>query len=87
MEMQPTSSHIGGYDVQTPLAELLGEIQAGEDVAITKAGTPVARLIPVEGRAHSQQARAEAIQRLVGLSKGLTLKGLKVRNMIDEGRL
>lgn len=83
METQQSAS---GYDVQTPLVELLGKVESGEEVVITREGTPVARLVPMETGVHSQQSRAEAIERITKLSEGLTLGGLKVRNMIDEGR-
>ncbi len=33
-------------DAKTQLSRLLEQVQAGEDVVIAKAGTPIARLVP-----------------------------------------
>jgi len=34
------------HDAKTRLSRLLEQVQAGEDVVIARAGTPIARLIP-----------------------------------------
>ena len=36
------------HEAKTHLSRLLREIAAGEDVIITRAGRPVARLVPIE---------------------------------------
>ena len=38
------------HEAKTHLSRLLERVAMGEEVIIAKAGTPVARLIPVEGR-------------------------------------
>ena len=36
------------HEAKTKLSQLVERAQAGEDVVITRRGTPVARLVPVE---------------------------------------
>jgi hypothetical protein len=45
----------------------------------------VARLVPAKKKA-TQQERAEAIARIRELSKGVTLGGLKIKDLVSEGR-
>ena len=42
------------HEAKTHLSRLLAEAAAGEDVVIAKAGTPVARLVPIE---HKKERR------------------------------
>ena len=43
-----TSSTVGAFEAKTYLAALLGRVEAGESITITKHGRPVARLVPVD---------------------------------------
>jgi prevent-host-death family protein len=76
---------IGAYDAKTRFSELLDQVQSGEEITITKHGMPVARLVPVKKKATSQE-RKEAIERWKESSKGITLGGLKIRDLLNEGR-
>jgi prevent-host-death family protein len=76
---------VGAYHAKTHFSELLEKVEAGEEITITKHGTPVARLVPVTKTYTTQQRRA-AIARWMERSKQLTLGGLKVRDLIAEGR-
>jgi prevent-host-death family protein len=76
---------VGAYEAKTHFAELLEKVQAGEEITITKHGTPVARLVPVKKEATVAERRA-AIDHIKEMSKGLSLGGLKIRDMINEGR-
>ncbi len=76
---------VGAYDAKTHFSELLEKVAAGEEITITKHGTPVARLVPVKRKPTVEERRA-AIERWIELSKGLSLGGLKIRDMINEGR-
>jgi prevent-host-death family protein len=84
MNVPPTGA-VGSYDAKTHFSELLEKVASGEEITITKHGTPVARLVPVK-KEHSRQDRRAAIERIIKLSEGLSLGGLKVRDLIDEGR-
>jgi prevent-host-death family protein len=38
------------YDAKTALSQLVERAAAGEEIVIAKAGRPLARLVPIEGR-------------------------------------
>jgi prevent-host-death family protein len=42
-------TRVGVHEAKTTLSQLLKRVAAGEDVVITNAGEPVARLVPVSG--------------------------------------
>lgn len=73
---------VDGYDAKTHLLE---KVEAGEEITITKHGAPVAKLVPVRREA-SEEQRAAAIQRIQKLAAGLSLGGLKIKDLIKEGR-
>ena len=75
---------IGAYEAKTHLPRLLDEVAAGETITITKHGVPVARLVPVDGT--RRMTVDEAIDALRELRRGQTLGGLKVRDLVEEGR-
>jgi prevent-host-death family protein len=83
--MQQSSNTVGAYEAKTHLSELLEKVEAGEEIVITKHGTPVAKLVPVKKEASAEQ-RAAAIRRIQQLSTGLSLAGLKIKDLIAEGR-
>lgn len=83
--MSRGSNSVGAYQAKSHLSELLERVEAGEEITITKHGAPVAKLVPVKKEA-SVEARADAIQRIQELASGLSLGGLKVRDLINEGR-
>lgn len=85
MATLPGNNTVGAYEAKTHLSELLEKVEAGEEITITKHGTPVARLIPVT-RGASPDERIAAIQRIQKLAMGLSLDGLKVKDLLREGR-
>ena len=85
MAMQQGSNTVGAYEAKTHLSELLEKVEAGEEIIITKHGTPVAKLVPVKKEASAEQ-RAAAIRRIQKLNTGLSLAGLKIKDLIAEGR-
>ena len=76
---------VGAYEAKTHLSELLEKVEAGEEITITRHGAPVAKLVPVKKEV-SVEERAAAIQRIQKLAAGLSLGGLKVKDLISEGR-
>jgi prevent-host-death family protein len=64
---------------------LLEKVAAGEEITITRHGAPIARLVPVKKDA-SPEERAAAIKRIHKLASGLSLRGLKIKDLIGEGR-
>jgi prevent-host-death family protein len=75
---------IGTFEAKTHLTRLLDRVAAGEQITITRHGTPIARLVPVKS-ANSGQLR-EIIAKLKQFNKGQTLGGLKIKDLISEGR-
>jgi len=75
---------VGALDAKTHLAELLDRVERGESLTITRHGKPVAQLVPVAPM--PKRSRIEAIRELREFAKGYRLDGLKLRDLIDEGR-
>jgi len=82
---QQSSNIVGAYQAKTHLSELLEKVEAGEEIVITKHGAPVAKLVPVKKEASTQE-RAAAIRRIQKLGTRLSLTGLKIKDLIAEGR-
>ena len=79
------SNSVGAYEAKTHLSELLEKVEAGEEITITKHGAPVAKLVPVRKEASTEQ-RTAAITRIQTLAADLSLGGLKIRDLINQGR-
>jgi prevent-host-death family protein len=79
------SNTVGAYEAKTHLSELLEKVEAGEEITITKHGAPVAKLVPVKKEVRPEE-RVAAIDRIQKLAASLSLNGLKVKDLIREGR-
>ncbi len=75
---------VGAYEAKTHLAELLDEVLKGERITITRHGTPVAMLVPVAGAERPNPG--QTIEALRRFRRGITLGGLSLKDMIEEGR-
>jgi prevent-host-death family protein len=82
---KPHDDRVGDYEAKTHFSELLERVESGAEITITKHGVPVARLVPVT-KTYTSEDRREAIERIKKLSAGLSLGGLRIRDLIDEGR-
>jgi prevent-host-death family protein len=76
---------IGAFEAKSKLGQLLDRVEAGEEVVITRRGKVVAKLVPPGAGVDRDRARAAAA-RIVARSKGVTLGGLKIKDLIAEGR-
>lgn len=75
---------VGAYEAKTHLPRLLDEVEQGEMIVITKHGVPVAQLTPIFG---SKRIDVKSvINELRSLRQEISLAGLSVREMIEEGR-
>jgi prevent-host-death family protein len=83
--MEAPLREIGAFEAKTKLGQLLDWVEAGEEVVITRRGRPVARLVPPRPAVDQEQARAAAAQ-IRAMSRGVSLGGLKIKDLIDEGR-
>jgi prevent-host-death family protein len=75
---------IGSNELKTHLARILDETRSGEEFTVTKNGVPVARLLPVKKR--NTAAFGRVVARVRKQRAGKRLKGLSVRDLIQEGR-
>ena len=66
------------------LSALLERVAQGEEITITKHGTPVAILIPAANRRKKDPRKVA--ERIRALRKGARLEGLTVPQLIEEGR-
>lgn len=75
---------VGAYQAKTHFSSLLDKVEAGEEVVITRHGKPIARLMP------AGFAKAAEVEDIVGrfreARKGVTLGGLSLKDLINEGR-
>jgi len=76
---------IGAFEAKSRLGQLLDWVEAGEEVLITRRGKAVARLVPPEHAFARDRARAAAA-RIRVMRQGVTLAGLAIKDLIDEGR-
>ncbi len=75
---------VGAYEAKNKFSELLERVKHGAEVVITKHDSPVARLVPASTLIQAE--RKKMTTELRALSKKYSLKGLSVRELIDEGR-
>ena len=75
---------IGAYEAKTHLPRLLDEVAGGAIITITKHGQPVAVLVPPS--APTSLATRDAIAGLRAFRADHLLRGVTIRELIDEGR-
>ncbi len=75
---------IGAYEAKTHLPKLLERVIKGERITITKHGVPVAVLQPPPSLRKTEPKKV--IAELRKFREQHTLKGLSLRDMIEEGR-
>jgi prevent-host-death family protein len=82
---------VTAVEARKRLSLLLHFAERGEEVVITRRGKPVARLLAVKPRETVQHAPgsggdSEAVARIREFRKGVTLGGISIRELIDDGR-
>ena len=77
---------IGAFEAKNTLGSLLDLVSQGEEVVITRHGKPVARLVREPGREDARARARAAAETMARLSQGLTLRGLSIKALIEEGR-
>ena len=73
------------FEAKNRLSELIHRVEAGEEIAITRRGKVVARLVPPAPEEADQRAR-DAIAALRVSRQGVSLGRLNSRDLIREGR-
>jgi prevent-host-death family protein len=77
-------SEIGAYEAKTHLPKLLERVQNGESFVITRHGRPIAQLVPIAR--HDPDKVRNAIEGLKHFARQHSLKGLRLKDLIAEGR-
>ena len=79
---------IGAFEAKNTLGSLLNRVEKGEEIVITRRGTPVAKLVPANPAFDRAKARAAA-QELRELANSINAPKLgweEIKKMRDEGR-
>jgi prevent-host-death family protein len=76
---------VGAYEAKTHFSELLERVESGQEVTITRHGLAIARLVPIKPKSTLESRRA-AIAAMRILAQGNSLQGLKIKDLINEGR-
>ncbi|MDQ2947742.1 MAG: type II toxin-antitoxin system prevent-host-death family antitoxin [Acidobacteriota bacterium] len=77
---------IGSFEAKNKLSALLDQVEHGAEIVITRHGKAVAKLVPAELGFDRKKAKRAA----AGLredSRGVMLCGLKIKDLVNEGRL
>jgi len=77
-------NRVGAYEAKAKFSELLRRVEKGERFVITKHGVPVAVLEPISSRRRDIKEVIEAIK---DFRRRHTLGGLKIKDLIEEGRM
>jgi prevent-host-death family protein len=80
-----TMHEVGAFEAKNNLAALLDEVERGDEVLITRRGKPVARLVPATTGFDREKAR-RAAQELLQARQGVTLGGLRIKDLVADGR-
>jgi len=78
-------SEVALFEAKNKLSGLLDRVAVGEEFIITRHGKAVARLAPIEPAFDRPKAR-QAARMLLELRKGITLGGLSIKALVNEGR-
>jgi len=76
---------IGSFEAKNKLSALLDQVEHGAEIVITRHGKAVARLVPA-GPGFDRKKAQRAAAGLREASKGVMLRGLKIKDLINEGR-
>jgi prevent-host-death family protein len=84
--MSKSIKMIGAFEAKTKFSELLAQVvETGSEYVITKHDRPVARLVPITAP-RSQEEAAEAVREWRVHRRGCRLRGLKIKDLVNEGR-
>jgi prevent-host-death family protein len=76
---------IGSFDAKNRLSALLDQVEHGAEVIITRRGKAVAKLVPA-GPEFDRDKAKRAAAGLREASTGVKLRGLKIKQLVNEGR-
>lgn len=77
--------HVPVFEAKNRLSALITEVERGSEVTITRRGIAVAKLVPATPTFDREKARRAAIG-LRQASRGTTLGGISIKDLVDQGR-
>lgn len=82
---RPKNNEVGTFEAKNKFTSLLTRVEQGEEFVITRRGKRIARLTPMQRVYDPEKARAAA-ERIWEMGKTNSLGGLKIKDLINEGR-
>jgi prevent-host-death family protein len=76
---------VGAFEAKNKFGTLLDWVENGEEIVITRRGKAVARLVP-SASAFDREKAAQAVADIVARRAGVVLGGLKIKDLVNEGR-
>lgn len=76
---------VGAFEAKNKLGTLLDWVEKGEEVVITRRGKAIARLVP-NASGFDRDKAAKAVAAILARRTGATLGGLKIKELVNEGR-
>jgi prevent-host-death family protein len=76
---------MGAFEAKNKFGQLLDQVEHGEEVVITRRGKAIAKIVPAEPGFDRGKAR-QAVAGILEASRGVTLGGLKIKDLVNEGR-
>ena len=76
---------IGAFEAKSKLGTLLDWVESGQEVLITRRGKAVARLVPADP-GHDRAKARRAVEGILEARRGLTLGGIAIKDLVNEGR-
>jgi prevent-host-death family protein len=77
---------VGCYEAKTHLPRLLGQVEKGETITITKHGRPIAKIVPATDAKQSVVVLVEEMLAFRDENGPLLGDDLTIRDLIEEGR-
>jgi prevent-host-death family protein len=75
----------GSFEAKNKLSQLLELAEQGEEILITRHGKEVAKLVPAHRTLDRETAKRTAAE-IREMRQGVTLGGLQIKDLINEGR-
>jgi prevent-host-death family protein len=76
---------VGAFEAKNTFGTLLDLVESGEEVTITRHGKPVARLVGPHVISLRSSAK-DTVERIKAMRKGVTLGGIPLKELIEDGR-
>ncbi|MGH2558663.1 MAG: type II toxin-antitoxin system Phd/YefM family antitoxin [Thermomicrobiales bacterium] len=78
---------IGVREARNHFSRVLGQVANGETITVTKRGVPVAKLVPVAPPIRPDLQRRMEEWEEYRQRRNITLGGIPIRDLIEEGRM